>query len=364
MTGEDFSIEEVFEAYLDCRKNKRTTQAQMAFEADLERNLCDLHRALCDRSYEIGRTRAFVVTHPKPREVWAGQFRDRVVHHVMYNRVFDRFARRFIRDTYACIPGRGVLDGANRVHRMMAQATEGWQRPARFLQADLANFFVSIDRRVLKRLALERIDEPELRWLVSLIIDHDPTQNPIVKSPPELFELVPRHKSLFHCPPGKGLPIGNLSSQYFANVYLAPMDQYAKRELGIRWYARYVDDIVMIGHDPKELNRQFDALARFAEQEFLIRFHPNKTIRNRVDKGVNFCGYVLKPYRKYLRRSTARSMWQVARSEERRHDPQTWRDRLQSYLGCAQHAHTYRLRKALAMETGAWFGPKLTRLTR
>ena len=361
---DDFGIEELFQAYLDCRKNKRTTQAQMAFEQKLERRLCHLHRALNERTYEIDRTRAFVVEHPKPREVWAGRFRDRIVHHLMYNRIFDRFARRFIHDTYACIPGRGVLFGANRVHRMMRQATEGWQKPAWFLQADLANFFVSIDKRILKQQALARIDEPELRWLVSLIVDHNPTINPIIKSPPELFDKVPRHKSLFHAPEGKGLPIGNLSSQYFANVYLTPMDQYAKRELGIRWYGRYVDDIVLIGHDPQDLRRQFDELARFVERELKIRFHPNKTHINRVECGINFCGYMLLPYRKYIRRSTVRSMKQAARSSERHTDPQLWHDRVQSYLGTCKHANSYHLRQDFARETGTWFGPRFEKLAR
>jgi len=360
---DDFGIEEVFQAYLDCRKNKRTTSTQMDFEQNLERRLCQLHRALNSRTYEIDRTRAFVVTHPKAREVWAGRFRDRVVHHVMYNRIFDRFARRFIYDTYACIPGRGVLFGADRVHRMMRQATENWQRPAWFLQADLANFFVSIDKGILKQQALARIDESELRWLVSMIIDHDPTCDPIIRSPPELFARVPPHKSLFHAPAGKGLPIGNLSSQYFANVYLTPMDQYAKRHLKVRWYARYVDDIVMIGHDPGELLKQFRELARFAERELCIKFHPNKTHINRVERGVNFCGYMLLPHRRYVRRSTVRSMRGVVRSEERESDPQRWRDRLQSYMGTCKHANSYRLRRAVARETGAWFGPRFEKLS-
>lgn len=351
---------ELFQAYYDCRRNKRTTRAQLAFEQRMERNLARLCRRLNDRSYEIGPTRAFVITHPKYREVWAGQFPDRVVHHVMYNRIFERFARGFIFDTYACIPGRGVMFGANRVHRMMRQATENWQRPAYVIQADLANFFVSIDKAALKALALPRIPKPDTAWLTQMIIDHDPTVDPKLRSSAELFARVPRHKSLFNAPDGKGLPIGNLSSQYFANVYLDPIDQYAKRELGIRWYARYVDDIVLIGHSMRELNEQFAALRDFAERRLHLRFHPNKTRRGRVHDGINFCGRILKPFRQYLRRSTAQSMFEAAMDQEA--DPQLWHDRVNSYLGQARHANTYRLRRSLARRCGAAFGPRFVKL--
>jgi len=351
---------ELFQAYYDCRRNKRTTRAQIAFEQRMERMLAMLWRRLNDRSYEISPTRAFVVTHPKCREVWAGQFPDRVVHHVMYNRIFERFARRFIHDTYACIPGRGTLYGANRVHRMMRQATENWQRPAYVIQADLANFFVSIDKQRLKDLTLPHTPEPELAWLTEKIIDHDPTVNPVLRSTPELFAKVPRHKSLFCVEPGKGLPIGNLSSQYFANVYLNPMDQYAKRELGIRWYGRYVDDVVMIGHSMRRLNEQFAALCDYVEREMRMRFHPNKTRRGRVHDGINFCGYVLKPYRRYLRRSTVRSLFAAAL--DRSCDRRLWHDRFNAYLGQARHANTYRLRRAVAIRSGATFTPGLKSL--
>lgn len=360
----DFSIEEVFQAYLDCRKNKRTTKAQVGFEQDMERNLCALHRELNDRTYSIGRTRAFVVEHPKHREVWAGQFRDRVVHHVMYSRIFDRFFRRFIYDTYACVPGRGVLHGANRVHKMMRQATENWQRRAWFIQADLANFFVSIDKGILEDLLFCHVHEPELRWLVSLIVRHDPTADPLLRSPPALFRKVPWHKSLFNAPKGKGLPIGNLSSQYFGNVYLNSMDQFAKRELGVRWYGRYVDDVVMIGHCHRTLHEQFQHLCEFVANCLLVHFHPRKTVANLVERGINFCGYVLLPFRKYVRRRTARSMRQAELDPSRVAEPEKWVNRMNSYLGHISHANTFDLRKGVAQRTGAWFSPGFTKMIR
>lgn len=362
LRGAMFSLDEIFQAYFDCRSNKRNTHTAVQFEQRLERNLMQLYRDLNEGSYRIGRSVCFVVTHPKYREVWAANFRDRIVHHLVYNSIADRFYRRFIHDSYACIPGRGVLFGAERIYKHMRSATENWQRRAWYLQADLANFFVSIDKGVLEELVLRHVPEPELRRLIVQIIWHDPTPNPVRNSPDYLFDCVPPHKSLFNCGKRRGLPIGNLSSQFFANVYLDALDQYAKRTLKVRWYGRYVDDVVLIGHDPAELNEAFAALSHFAEDHLRVRFHPKKTVRNTVDRGINFCGQILKPYRKYIRSRTARSMKRAAADPERHTDPKRWASRVNSYLGHCRHAATYRLRKQLAIETGARFAPNLTKI--
>ena len=356
-----FTAEEIFQAYYDCRRNKRNAPSQQAFEIRLERNLMKLMRALNDGTYQIGRSIAFVITYPKWREVWAAQFRDRVVHHVMYNRLAERFCRRFIQDSYACIPGRGSLFGVNRVHRFMRQATENWQRPAHFLQADLANFFVSIDKDILFELISQRVDDAETLDLTAKILFHDPTKKPIANSPAWKFSHVPRHKSLFHSG-GKGLPIGNLSSQFFANIYLDDLDQFVKRDLNVRWYGRYVDDVLLIGHDPSELNRAFGRMQEFVEDRLSLEFHPNKTQRNTVDRGINFCGYVMKPHRRYVRRRSTNAMRHVAASQDRQADPEGWAARMNSYLGLCRHANTYRLRKQLAIETGVAFGPRLEKV--
>lgn len=328
----------------------------------LERNLMALTHALNDGSYTIGRSIAFVVSYPKWREIWAAQFRDRVVHHVIHNRIAERFYRRFIHDNYACIPGRGSLMGADRVHRFMRQATENWQRPAHFLQADLANFFVSIDKDVLFERLCRYVPESNTRRIMAQILYHDPTRNPIINSPPWKFGKVPRHKSLFCCGPRRGLAIGNLPSQFDAGVILNPLDHLVKRNLGIRWYGRYVDDVVLIDHDPQKLNAAFAMMQEFCGDTLGLKFHPNKTQRNSAYRGINFCGYVMLPYRRYVRRRSTNAMQAVAHSVERYENPEAWGARMNSYLGICQHANTYQLRKNTAIETGATFGPGLDKV--
>ncbi len=300
----ELTIDAVFDAYFDCRRHKRNTLNQLAFEADLESNLVALWRDLAAGTYRIGRSLAFVVTYPKIREIWAADFRDRVVHHVIYNAIRDRFLRRFIRDSYACIPGRGNHDGLARVSAMARSATQGWSRPASYLKIDIANFFSSIDRLILLELVLARVPEPWLRQLVSQVILHDPRPGAVYKSTPAQFARVPVHKSLRRAAPGIGLPIGNLTSQFFANIYLDTLDQFAKRTLNVRYYGRYVDDMVLLHEDPGQLHAWCLAVDEFLQNTLHLRLHPKKIQLNRLDHGLNFIGFIVKPGRTYLRRST------------------------------------------------------------
>lgn len=276
MVESGLTIDAVFNAYFDCRKAKRNSVNQLRFEVDLEPNLVELYNQLRNGEYKIGRSVAFVVTHPKIREVWAADFRDRVLHHVIYNAISDRYYRRFIRDNYACIPGRGTHDGLRRVSGFARSITRHWTQQAYFMKADVANFFNSIDRHILINLAERHVPEEWLRILIRQIVLHDPRTNFRRRSPAFLFEKMPRHKSLLHASDGKGLPIGNLTSQFFANLYMNELDQYVKHVLKAKYYGRYVDDMVLFHEDPDVLNRWYEQIDEFLKSRLAIHLHPNK----------------------------------------------------------------------------------------
>lgn len=299
----DLTIEAVFDAYFDCRKAKRNSINQLRFEADLERNLVRLYYDLKNGDYKIGRSIAFIITHPKIREVWAADFRDRVVHHIIYNAISGRFHKRFIRDNYACIPGRGTHDGLRRVTGFARSITQSWSRPAYFMKADVANFFNAIDRHIMVDLIEEYVHENWLRTLIRQVSLHDPRKNFQARSPQYMFDRVPRHKSLFHAGDGKGLPIGNLTSQFFANVYMNALDQFAKKYLKIRYYGRYVDDIVVFHEDPVILNSWYFQIDSFLQSNLNLRLHPNKKHINLANKGIDFTGFIIKPGRVYMRQT-------------------------------------------------------------
>lgn len=302
----DFLFEDLAQAYFDCRKTKRTSDNALRFEIDLEYNLSALDAELRAGTYRPGRSICFVITHPKPREVWAAQFRDRVVHHLLYNHVSDRFHRRFIADSCACIPGRGTLYGAQRLESKVRSVTSNWSKPAFYLKCDLANFFVSIDKQLLMRLLCRYIHEPWWGYLTELILMHDPRSDYELRGPAQLLEKVPAHKRLADQPWNKGLPIGNLSSQFFANVYLNELDQFVKHQLRAPHYIRYVDDFVLLHEDPDQLNHWLRAIEEFLQNRLDAHLNPKKTILQPVDRGIDFVGQVIKPWHRTIRRKTLR----------------------------------------------------------
>ena len=191
-----FTFEELALAYYDCRRHKRNTASARKFEQDMEANLLDLFDELQAGTYRPGRSICFVVTRPKAREVWAAEFRDRIVHHLLYNRIGPAIERSFIADSCACIPGRGTLYAGKRMEAKIRSQTQNWSRPGFYLKCDLANFFVSIDKRVLAEQLERRISDPWFRGLALQVLWHDPREDYEIRSPRHLFNRVPQHKRL------------------------------------------------------------------------------------------------------------------------------------------------------------------------
>lgn len=299
-----FSFEDLVAAYFDCRRTKRNKPSALAFEQRLERNLAELHDDLVTGGYRPGPSICFVVTRPRPREVWAAAFRDRIVHHLLYRRIAPRFERAFIADSCACIPGRGTLYAARRLEAKVRSVTGNWHVPAYYLKADIANFFVSIDKSVLWSLLATRIQEPWWRALTRQILFHDPRPDALLYSRPTTMALVPAHKQLLRQAPHLGLPIGNLSSQFFANVYLDALDQHVKHQLRARHYVRYVDDFVLLHECPAQLNAWLADIALYLPATLGVRLNPAKTILQPVARGIDFVGHLVKPWRRSIRRRT------------------------------------------------------------
>jgi retron-type reverse transcriptase len=298
------SFDDLVAAYFDCRRTKRNTASALAFEQDLEHNLIALHDELVAGAYRPGRSICFVITRPKPREVWAAAFRDRIVHHLLYNQVAPAIEASLIADSCACIPGRGTLYAARRLEAKIRSASENWTRPLWYLKGDLANFFVAIDKRILHRLLADRIRETRWLQLAELILFHDPRENYEVRGDARHLAQVPPHKRLVNQAPHFGLPIGNLSSQFFANIYLDVLDQYVKHELRVRHYIRYVDDFVLLHESPQQLNAWCAAIAAFLPLHLSAEINPTKTILQPVARGVDFVGHVIRPWRRTIRRRT------------------------------------------------------------
>ncbi|MFH1895990.1 MAG: RNA-directed DNA polymerase [bacterium] len=360
-----FTAENLLKAYYNCRTNKRQTINALKFEQDLENNLYSLKETLTAQTYFPGKSICFVVTEPKPREIFAAEFTDRVVHHLLINEIQNHFEKNvFIENSYACRPGKGH-------HFALKQVQQFAKQFSFYGQFDIANFFASLDKRILYRILSQKIAETlkplwwqeEILWLAKTIIFSDPTKNFYYKGSPNLKTLVPQGKSLFDQKENVGLPIGNLTSQFFANVYLNELDQFAVKTLGVPGYGRYVDDFLVFSNSKEEIITARNSIKEFLTANLNLKMHPKKQQIQPTRHGIPFVGYFIKPWVVYPRRNTVKKVKSqlflavegripVTGKKELVHLQQS----LNSYYGHFRHASSYNLRKHLYLKH---FDPQL-----
>jgi hypothetical protein len=303
-----FSFEEIYRSYLECRKNKRNTINALAFEAALFDNLHRLREELLAGTYRPSRSICFVARQPKVREIFAADFRDRVVHHLLVRRLEGLFEPRFIQDSYACRRGKGTHAAVSRLRRFTAGVTRNNTRPARYLQLDIKGFFIAIEKATLLSILARRIREGRLLWLARILVLHDPTRDYVFKGDPRLLEGIPPHKTLFSTKNLTGLAIGNLTSQFFANVYLDRLDQFVKHELKVRYYVRYVDDLVILDETGQRFGEWEERVAGFLAQNLRLELNPKRARSGRVADGIDFLGYIVRPHYCLVRRRTVNNL--------------------------------------------------------
>lgn len=215
-----------------------------------------------------------------------------------------------------------------------------------YLQADIKSFFTSIDHQVLYSLITKKIKNEEILWLVRTIIFHDCVRDvpPKIQSPATLFAKLPAEKSLFKVPKGKGLPIGNLTSQFFANVYLNELDQFVKHKLKAKYYLRYVDDFIILSSDKKELEDFRCKIEEFLRNRLRLRLHPQKQKISQIKNGIDFVGYFIKPdYVLVRRRVIGEYRYRLARHLKK--SSKNWQQTRSSYFAHFQWANSWGLRK-------------------
>lgn len=359
---------ELFQAYYECRKNKRNTANAIAFEINYESNLFQLQEEINNGTYTPGRSIAFVVNKPVKREIFAADFRDRVVHHLIINKLNPLFEKQFIYDSYSCRVNKGTHFGISRVTRFIRQCSQNYQLPCYILKLDIQGFFMHINKNILfTRLHAfinEKYTEPDKDLIIELcktVIDNDPTKNCIIKGNKSDWDDLPPSKSLFHSPANCGLPIGNLTSQVFANFYLDAFDHYIKHDLQIRYYGRYVDDFVIVHNDKEYLKSLIPQLSNFLLSTLKLRLHPQKIYLQSYEKGVQFLGTVIKPHRTYVAKRTKGNFYKTLQQWNKTikgNKPHKLNEEQQvqflssvnSYLGMMKHYNTYKLRKKMLLK--------------
>lgn len=365
-------LEELFNAYFLCRKNKRNTANALAFEIDYENNLLQLCKQINDGTYQIGRSIAFIVDKPVKREIFAADFRDRVVHHLVIGKLNHLFEKQFIYDSYSCRTGKGTHFGIGRVDKFIRQCSKNYTKDCYILKLDLQGFFMSINKNILytnlENFIKGKYHAPDNDLIIKLckqVIFNDPTKNCIIKGNKSDWNALPPNKSLFHSQPNCGLPIGNLTSQVFANFYMDSFDHYCKHDLRIRYYGRYVDDFVIVHEDNEYLKILIPKLSNFLQSGLHVTIHPKKIYLQHYSKGVKFLGTVILPNRIYIADRTKGNFYnaiekqnQIARDHKpTKEEQQAFQSSMNSYLGIMKHYKTYKLIKGMLFKnlSGWWW---------
>lgn len=283
-----YEWDNLYWAYGKARKGKRSRSPAATFEFHLESNLVNLRRELQQQTYQPGAYHSFYIHEPKRRLISAAPFRDRVVHHALCNVIEPIFERSFIFDSYANRVGKGT-------HRALDRAQQFSRRFRYVLACDVQQFFPSIDHAVLRRILARKLADDNLLWLIDQIL------NSGVGVLSEEYEMrwFPGDDLLAGLRP-RGLPIGNLTSQFWANCYLNPVDHFIKRELRCKGYVRYVDDLLLFADDKAILWQWHAALqAKLAELRLCLHdgAHPRP-----VNEGIPFLGFILFPTHRRLKR--------------------------------------------------------------
>ena len=367
----EIELEELFTAYFECRKNKRNTANALAFEIDYENSLVQLCEEINSGTYRIGRSIAFIVNKPVIREIFAADFKDRVVHHLIIGKLNQLFEKQFIHDSYSCRVGKGTHFGIQRIDRFIRQCSVNYTNDCYILKLDLQGFFMSINKPILftklEKFINEKYQVTDKDLLIKLckqVIFNDPTKNCIIKGNKSDWDALPPNKSLFHSKPNCGLPIGNLTSQVFANFYMDSFDHFVKHDLKIRYYGRYVDDFVIVHEDKEYLKKVISKLTEYLQIELQTTIHPKKIYLQHYSKGVKFLGTVILPNRIYIADRTKGNFYnaiekqnQIARDRKpTKEEQQAFQSSMNSYLGIMKHYKSYKLRKEMIFKNlSAWW---------
>jgi hypothetical protein len=358
---------DLFQAYYDARRNKRNTINQLHFEIDYERQLLELYEQIVDRTYRISDSIAFVVNVPVKREIFAADFRDRIVHHLIFNYINPVIEAQLIDSCYSCRKGRGTLYGIRQMEQFMKDCSQNYSSDCYVLKLDIRSYFMSINKHLLwdklQKMLLslrnsKKLDLEILWWLIDKVLWNHPEESCFIKGKLSDWDDLPFSKSLFHTSKDCGLPIGNLTSQLFSNVYLYDFDCYIKNELGVEYYGRYVDDFVLIHPDKEFLLQAKDKIKAYLSEHCRLELHPHKIYLQHYQKGFAFLGAYIKPYRVYIANRTKKKFIQtlyqsnlvLSQKPPSKKELESIRSSVNSYLGLMKHYKTYKIWTKLLLD--------------
>jgi len=344
------SPESLFQAWEEFRQGKRNKCDVMVFERNLEDNLFDLHRKLKNKSYKHGNYREFYVNDPKRRHIHKAEVCDRIVHHLLYKYLYEIFDKTFIFDSYSCRLEKGTHKAVKRLEKFARIVSRNYTQNCWALKLDIKQFFASVDHDILKKLIAKKVKDKNILLLIEVIIDsYSSSECNESRSSEKILDFTRTIKDSIATlqndkigvRPRKGIPLGNLTSQIFANIYLNELDQFIKNDLNIKYYLRYADDFIVLNSNKCFLLQCIKTLKQYLRRNLRLELHPNKIELRKLTWGVDFCGYTVLPHYILPRAKTRRRIFKKVLKTE------ITNQSLQSYLGYFLHANSFKITQML-----------------
>ncbi len=313
------SAENLLSAWEEFLKGKRRRKDMQEFQFNLMDNIFSIHNNLTNLTYKHGGYEAFKINDPKPRDIHKASVRDRLLHHAIYRKLYPLFDKTFISDSFSCRLNKGTHKAINRSREFSYKVGKNSTKTCWVLKCDIRKFFANIDHKILKNILAKYIPDKSVLWLLAQIIDSFNTKGKI----------------------NVGLPLGNLTSQLFVNVYMNRFDQFVKHKLKTKHYIRYCDDFVILSDNRGQLINFIPIAQEFLMDNLKLELHPQKISIKTLASGVDFLGWVNFTDHKILRTTTKRRMFRNIKDKKGK--PEI----IQSYFGLMNHGNSYKLKKAI-----------------
>jgi len=304
-------------AWQEFKKGKRKRIDVGEFGIGLMDNTLELHSDLLNHTYKHGSYQAFNVCDPKPRNIHKATVRDRVLHRAVYRILYPFFEKVFISYSFSCRNEKGTYRALNRFREFAYEVSQNNTRTCWVLKCDIRKFFANIDHEILLNILRERISDEKIIWILK-----------------EIIESFSGFRSEI------GLPLGNLTSQLFANIYMNEFDQFVKHKLCVKHYIRYADDFIFMSRDKKQLGSILNSVDGFLKSNLKLELHPKKIYIKTLNSGIDFLGWINFFDHRVLRTSTKRRMFRNLATNSRQ-------ESLSSYLGLLRHGNAFKLRSML-----------------
>jgi len=319
------SLKNLFLSWEEFKQGKTKKKDVIEFENNLKNNIFELYNELKRKKYQHSAYYSFYVKDPKLRHIHKAVVKDRILHHAIFRILYLIFDKSFIFDSYSCRIDKGTHRAVNRLQCFANKVSENNTKDCFILKCDIKKYFDSINHDILINLVKRKVKDKNVLWLIDIIIDS------------------------YEISPAIGIPLGNITSQLFANIYLDELDKFIKQELKIKYYIRYCDDFLILDTNRDYLKKLIYKIGDYLEKELKLTLHPNKITIRKYRQGVDFLGYVVFPYHRVLRVKTKKRMIRNVRYKLLCYNQgiitkELFNQTVQSYLGILKHCDSHKIK--------------------